>query len=365
MNIVTRTTFPGILGGGSGRTDKKRDLARQCDEKEPRTGRSADELLSALESCAPEDEATRRNALDEIRSRLSAVLDTNGQGPPERRRRLLAGAASADAPVPVDGADLRCLVEALLRYAGDEEKPSRHAPLEEARAGSRAAASCLVAARPRPAMRAAARRPATRARGQAKRSRSPLPSPDTPESWYAALSGLGFADELEALQDDRASVRVSPDDARARLAKSRRGLSKEAVCANATCIKNFEEATRLRCALVRVRDDVAPGINMRLPRIRCLTDVCRTEQMDAAHYGTEEGDHDYVQQGHGCITFKNDLVWSLARGGGTISNHDYELLSREGAAQTLNQKPLAMPVTVGGTRPNPNQTYLGLCECVC
>ena len=69
-------------------------------QNEPRTGRSVTELLSALESCAPDDEATRRNALDEIRSRLSAVLDTNGQGPPERRRRLLEGAASADAPVP-------------------------------------------------------------------------------------------------------------------------------------------------------------------------------------------------------------------------------------------------------------------------
>jgi len=84
--------FPGIFGGGGG-TDKKRDLARQCDENEPRTGRSVDELLSALGSCAPEDEATRRNALDEISSRLSAVLDTNGQGPPTRRRRLREGAA--------------------------------------------------------------------------------------------------------------------------------------------------------------------------------------------------------------------------------------------------------------------------------
>ena len=174
-----------------------------------------------------------------------------------------------------------------------------------------------------------------------------------------------IADEIDALQDDQASVRVSPDDARARLAESRRGLSKEAVCANAGCIKDFEEATSLRRALERVRDDVALGINMRLPRIRSLEDVCETDQMDAAHYGTEKGDHDYVQQDHGCITFKNDDVWSFARDGGTISNHDYKLLSREGAAQTLNDKPLAMPVTVGGTRPNPNKTYLGLCECVC
>ena len=335
-------------------------------QNEPRTRRSVDELLSALESCAPDDDATRRNALDEIRSRLSAVLDTNGQGPPERRRRLLAGAASADAPVPFDGADLRCLVEALLRWAGDEEKPARRALLDEARAGSRAAASCLVAARPRPATRAAARRPAKRARAQEKRRRSPSPSSDTLEPWFAALLDLSaIADEIDALQDDQASVRVSPDDARARLAESRRGLSKEAVCANATCIKGFEEATRLRCALEQVRDDVAPGINMRLPRISSLEDVCETGQMDAAHYGTEEGDHDYVQQDHGCITFKNDVVWSFARDGGTISNHDYKLLSREGAAQTLNDKPLAMPVTVGGTRPKPNKTYLGLCECVC
>ena len=174
-----------------------------------------------------------------------------------------------------------------------------------------------------------------------------------------------IVDEIDALRDDRASVRVSPDDARARLAKSRRGLSKEAVCANAECIKDFEEATSLRRALEQVRDDVAPGIKMRLPRIRSLEDVCETDQMDAAHYGTEKGDHDYVQQDHGCITFKNDDVWSFARDGGTISNADYELLSRKGAAQTLNDKPLAMPVTVGGTRPKPNKTYLGLCECAC
>ena len=335
-------------------------------QNQPRTGRSVTELLSALESCAPDDEATRRNALDEIRSRLSAVHDTNDRGPPERRRRLLAGAASADAPVPFDGADLGRLAEAVLRYAGDEEKPAPRALLDEARAASRAATSCLVAARPRPATRAAARRPATRAAAREKRRRSPSPSSDTLEPWFAALLGLSeIADEIDALQDDRASVRVSPDDARARLAKSRRGLSKEAVCANATCIKNFEEATRLRCALERVRDDVALGINMRLPRIRSLEDVCETDQMDAAHYGTEEGDHDYVQQGHGCITFKNELVWRMARDGGTISNHYYELLSREGAAQTLNDKPLAMPVTVDGTRPNPNKTYLGLCEYVC
>ena len=331
-------------------------------QNEPRTGRSVTELVSALLNSAPEDEATRRNALDEICSRLSAVHDTNDQGPPGSRRRLLAGAASADAPVPFDGADLGRLVEALLRYAGDEEKPSRRALLDEARAGSKAAASCLVAARPRPATRA----PATRARAREKRRRSPSPSSDTLEPWYAALLGLSeIVDETDALRDDRASVRVSPDDARARLAESRRGLSKEAVCANAICIKNFEGVTSLRCALERVRDDVALGINMRLPRIRSLEDVCETDQMDAAHYGTEKGDHDYVQQDHGCITFKNDDVWSFARDGGTISNADYELLSRKGAAQTLNDKPLAMPVTVGGTRPNPNKTYLGLCECMC
>ena len=333
-------------------------------QNQPRTGRSVDELVSALFSSAPDDDATRRNALDEICSRLSAVHDTNDRGPPERRRRLLAG-ASADAPVPFDGADLGRLAEAVLRYAGDEEKPAPRALLDEARAASRAAASCLVAARPRPATQAAARRPATRAREREKRRRSPSPSSDTLEPWYAALLDLSeIVDETDALRDDRASVRVSPDDARARLAKSRRGLSKEAVCANATCIKNFEEATRLRGALEWVRDDVAPGINMRLPRISSLEDVCETDQIDAAHYGTEEGDHDYVQQDHGCITFKNELVWRMARDGGTISNHYYELLSREGAAQTLNDKPLAMPVTVGGTRPKPNKTFLGLCECV-
>lgn len=333
-------------------------------QNQPRTGRSVDELVSALFSSAPDDDATRRNALDEICSRLSAVHDTNDRGPPERRRRLLAG-ASADAPVPFDGADLGRLAEAVLRYAGDEEKPAPRALLDEARASSRAAASCLVAARPRPATRAAARRETPRAREREKRRRSPSPSSDTLEPWYAALLDLSeIVDETDALRDDRASVRVSPDDARARLAKSRRGLSKEAVCANATCIKNFEEVTSSRRALERVRDDVAPGINMRLPRISSLEDVCETDQIDAAHYGTEEGDHDYVQQDHGCITFKNELVWRMARDGGTISNHYYELLSREGAAQTLNDKPLAMPVTVGGTRPKPNKTFLGLCECV-
>ena len=336
-------------------------------QNEPRTGRSVTELVSALLNSAPEDEATRRNAFDEICSLLSAVHDTNDQGPPGSRRRLLAGAASADAPVPFDGADLGRLAETLLRYAGDdEENPSRCALLDEARAGSKAAASCLVAARPRPATRAAARRATPRARAREKRRRSPSPSSDTLEPWFAALLDLSaIADEIDALQDDQASVRVSPDDARARLAESRRGLSKEAVCANAECIKDFEEATSLRRALEQVRDDVAPGIKMRLPRIRSLEDVCETDQMDAAHYGTEKGDHDYVQQDHGCITFKNDDVWSFARDGGTISNADYELLSRKGAAQTLNDKPLAMPVTVGGTRPNPNKTYLGLCECMC
>ena len=104
-------------------------------QNEPRTGRSVTELVSALLNSAPEDEATRRNAFDEICSLLSAVHDTNDQGPPGSRRRLLAGAASADAPVPFDGADLGRLVEALLRYAGDEEKPSRRALLDEARAG--------------------------------------------------------------------------------------------------------------------------------------------------------------------------------------------------------------------------------------
>ena len=96
-----------------------------------------------------------------------------------------------------------------------------------------------------------------------------------------------------------------------------------------------------------------------------MIDLCDTEQMDAAHYGTMEGEGDHVQLDHRCIRLKNELLWEWSRREGTISNADYELLSRKGAAQTLNDKPLAMPVTVGGTRPNPNKTYLGLCEYVC
>ena len=335
-------------------------------QNEPRTGRSVTELLSALESCAPDDEATRRNALDEIRSRLSAVLDTNDRGPPESRRRLLTGAASADAPVPFHGADLRRLVEALLRYAGDEKKPSRHALLDEARAGSRAATSCLVAARPRQATRAAARRPATGARAQEKRPRSPSPMPDTPESRYAALLDLlGFADELEAFQAEKCEIRVTCEAARTRLAESRVGLSEEAVCADATCNNYFEEVKSLRRALGRVRDEVAKDCSMRLPKVERLRDLCRAEQFDIAHFGTNEGDGhgDYVQLEHRCIRLKDARLWKWARDAHAISEDDYLRLTGEGVALTLNRIPLAMDVCDDetGTRPKPNATYLRLC----
>ena len=172
-------------------------------------------------------------------------------------------------------------------------------------------------------------------------------------------------DDLDALLDDQASVRVSPEDARARLGESRAGLSKEDVCADGECIKSFEKVKRLRRALEQIRDDIAPGNNMRLAHIQSLIDLCDTEQMDVAHYGTVEGEGDHIQLDHRCIRLKNQLLWEWARREGTISDADCKNLSRKGAAQTLNEKPLAMPVTDGGTRPKPEKTYLGLCEYVC
>ena len=172
-------------------------------------------------------------------------------------------------------------------------------------------------------------------------------------------------DDLDALLDDQASVRVSPEDARARLGESRAGLSKEDVCADGECIKSFEKVKRLRRALEQIRDEIAPDNSLRLAHIQSLIDLCDTEQMDVAHYGTVEGEGDHIQLDHRCIRLKNQLLWEWARREGTISDADCKNLSREGAAQTLNQKPLAMPVTVDGTRPSPETTYLGLCECVC
>ena len=336
-------------------------------QNEPRTGRSVTELVSALLNSAPEDEATRRNALDEICSRLSAVHDTNGQGPPERRRRLLAGAASADAPVPFDGADLGRLVEALLRYAGDdEENPLRRALLDEPQADSRAAVS-FGSARPRRATRAVARRATPRA--QEKRRRSPSPSPDTPVSWYAALLDLlEFAEELEALQGEKCEIRVTYEAARTRLAESRVGLSEEAVCADPTCNNDFEEVESLRRALGRVRNEVAPDCSMRLPKVESLRALCRTEQVDAAHFGTNEGDGhgDYVQLEHRCIRLKDARLWRWALDQGAISEDDYLQLTGEGVALTLNHIPLAMDVCDAktGTRPKPKATYTRLCGSV-
>ena len=118
-----------------------------------------------------------------------------------------------------------------------------------------------------------------------------MPSPDTPESWRAALSGLlEFAEELEALKGEACEIRVTYEAARARLAESRGGLSEEAVCADPTCIEDFEEVKRLRRALGQVRDEVAPDCPMRLPKAESLRDLCRAEQVDIAHFGTNHGD---------------------------------------------------------------------------
>ena len=199
-----------------------------------------------------------------------------------------------------------------------------------------------------------------------RRKRSPTPPPEPPDLQLEDLLHLIDADDdVDALLDDQASVRVSPEDARARLGESRAGLSKEAVCADGECIESFEKVKRLRRALEQIRDEIAPGNKMRLAHIQSLIDLCDTEQMDVAHYGTVEGEGDDIQLDHRCIILKNQLLWEWARREGTISADDCKNLSREGAAQTLNQKPLAMPVTVGGTRPKPEKTYLGLCECVC
>ena len=201
---------------------------------------------------------------------------------------------------------------------------------------------------------------------QRRRKRSPTPPPEPPDLRLEDLLHLiDGDDDVDALLDDQASVRVSPEDARARLGESRAGLSKEDVCADGECIKSFEKVKRLRRALEQIRDEIAPGNNMRLAHIQSLIDLCDTEQMDVAHYGTVEGEGDHVQLDHRCIRLKNELLWEWARREGTISDADCKNLSRKGAAQTLNEKPLAMPVTDGGTRPKPEKTYLGLCECVC
>ena len=199
-----------------------------------------------------------------------------------------------------------------------------------------------------------------------RRKRSPTPPPEPPDLRLEHLLHLIDADDnVDALLDDQASVRVSPEDARARLGESRAGLSKEDVCADGECIKSFEKVKRLRRALEQIRDEIAPDNSLRLAHIQSLIDLCDTEQMDVAHYGTVEGEGDHIQLDHRCIRLKNKLLWEWARREGTISDADCKNLSRKGAAQTLNQKPLAMPVTVGGTRPKPEKTYLGLCECVC
>ena len=214
--------------------------------------------------------------------------------------------------------------------------------------------------------RAAKREERRGERRQRRRKRSPTPPPEPPDLRLEHLLHLiDGDDDVDALLDDQASVRVSPEDARARLGESRAGLSKEDVCADGECIKSFEKVKRLRTALEQIRDEIAPGNNMRLAHIQSLIDLCDTEQMDVAHYGTMDGEGDHIQLDHRCIRLKNQLLWEWARREGTISDADCKNLSREGAAQTLNQKPLAMPVTVGGTRPNPNKTYLGLCEYVC
>ena len=199
-----------------------------------------------------------------------------------------------------------------------------------------------------------------------RRKRSPTPPPEPPDLQLEDLLHFIDGDDgLDALLDDQASVRVSPEDARARLGESRAGLSKEAVCADGECIESFEKVKRLRRALEQIRDEIAPDNSLRLAHIQSLIDLCDTDQMDVAHYGTVEGEGDHIQLDHRCIRLKNKLLWEWARREGTISDDDCKNLSREGAAQTLNQKPLAMPVTVDGTPPSPETTYLGLCECVC
>ena len=196
-----------------------------------------------------------------------------------------------------------------------------------------------------------------------------MPSPDTPESRYAALLDLlGFADELEAFQAEKCERRVTCEAARTRLADSRGGLSEEAVCADATCNNYFEEVKSLRRALGEVRDEVAPDCPMRLPNAESLRDLCRAQQVDAAHFGTNDGDghDDYVQLGHRCIRLKDAWLWRWALDQGAISEHDHLRLTKEGVALTVNRIPLAMDVCDAktGTRPKPNATYTRLCGSV-
>ena len=176
---------------------------------------------------------------------------------------------------------------------------------------------------------------------------------------------LGFADELEAFQGEECEIRVTGEAARAWLRESRRGLSEEAVCADATCINDFDEVKSLRRALGRVRDEVAKDCSMRLPNAESLRDLCRAQQLDITHFGTNEGDGhgDYVQLGHRCIRLKDAWLWRWALDQGAISEEDYLRLTEEGVALTLNRIPLAMDVCDAetGTRPKPNATYLRLC----
>ena len=177
-----------------------------------------------------------------------------------------------------------------------------------------------------------------------------------------------FAEELEAFQGEECEIRVTCEAARTRLAESRRGLSEVAVCADPTCIEDFEGVKRLRRALGRVRDEVAKDCSMRLPKVERLRDLCRAEQFDIAHFGTNEGDGhgDYVQLEHRCIRLKDARLWKWARDAHAISEDDYLRLTGEGVALTLNRIPLAMDVCDDetGTRPKPNATYTRLCGSV-
>jgi hypothetical protein len=177
-----------------------------------------------------------------------------------------------------------------------------------------------------------------------------------------------FAEELEASQGEECEIRVTCEAARTRLAESRGGLSEEAVCADPTCNNDFEGVKRLLRALGRVRDEVAKDCPMRLPNAESLHALCRAEQLDITHFGTNEGDGhgDYVQLKHRCIRLKNQLLWDWARAQGAISEDDHLRLTEEGVALTLNTIPLAMDVCDAktGTRPKPKATYTRLCGSV-
>ena len=179
---------------------------------------------------------------------------------------------------------------------------------------------------------------------------------------------MEFAEELEASQGEKCEIRVTCEAARTRLAESCVGLSEEAVCADPTCIEDFEGVKRLRRALGRVRDEVAKDCSMRLPKVERLRDLCRAEQFDAAHFGTNDGDGhgDYVQLEHRCIRLKDARLWRWALDQGAISEDDYLRLTGEGVALTLNHIPLAMDVCDAktGTRPKPKATYTRLCGSV-